>query len=539
MTAFSKIEGLQHALEALSQVVSLDEAEVENNIIKHISIETGTIGRVTVNRVDVDDAPQLFEFYSEGLSEKHRHLFAPYPLFHTAPSSANKLAGRLAEWKQEKDWTAIAMFKDKRIIGFSLLKRFSTEQATSGIAVRDDFLNKGLGSILQSIIIEQARLLNLDSFHVKIVSDNLPSVRLHEKCGFRQTRILPPPIYEEMLQYLSDRDKKKGKKAVARHIIEMVIDVEPKPEMNKSISIKDFACAFGTNEDEISLFCGELIKSLDFRYRDCLSETRERIFLDAIKKCDNAELSISGSDRLEDWRRGWREILQEFHDTGGDLNVLVPKDLHGDRPLRYKYDYIISNSNSFEHDFALVFRHWLYNKYFKHYQNIYEFGCGTGQNLVIMAEIFPDKRLFGMDWVPESQELLMAIVEKYGWMIEGRQFNLFKPNYELDILPNSLVYTSSALEQLGGEYGKFLSYLLAKKPSLCVNVECMSEYYDKNNLYDYVALRYHKTRNYLDGFLTKLIELEKEKAIKIMAQKRIGFGSLYHEAYMYVIWKIL
>ena len=33
-------------------------------------------------------------------------------------------------------------------------------------------------------------------------------------------------------------------------------------------------------------------------------------------------------------------------------------------------------------------------------------------------------------------------------------------------------------------------------------------------------------------------ELEKEKTIKIIATRRTGFGSLYHEGYMYVIWKI-
>ena len=143
-----------------------------------------------------------------------------------------------------------------------------------------------------------------------------------------------------------------------------------------------------------------------------------------------------------------------------------------------------------------------------------------------------------MDWVPESQKLLRAIVEKFGWRIEGFPFDLFNPDYELEILPDSLVYTSSALEQLGSDYGNFLKYLLAKRPSLCVNVEGMAEYYDENSLYDYVALRYHRTRNYLDGYLTRLRELEHEKTIKIIAAKRIGFGSLYHEAYMYVVWQI-
>jgi len=67
----------------------------------------------------------------------------------------------------------------------------------------------------------------------------------------------------------------------------------------------------------------------------------------------------------------------------------------------------------------------------------------------------------------------------------------------------------------------------------------LAEYYDENKLFDYAALKYHRKRNYLDGFLTRLREMEREKAIEIVATRRTGFGSLYHEGYMYVIWKIL
>jgi SAM-dependent methyltransferase len=310
-------------------------------------------------------------------------------------------------------------------------------------------------------------------------------------------------------------------------------------EVNKSLSANDFAKAFGAKESEILNYCGELLESLHFDYKYCSQEVREKIILGVVKKYDDFKLSVSGLHRVGDWKRGWGQNLQEFNNSGGDLDTLFPKDWHGDRPLRCKGHYIIANSDSFERDFTFVFRTWLYKKYFRDYDNIYEFGCGTGHNLVLMAELFPGKQLFGTDWVAESQELLKAIVKKYGWNIKGSQFDFFKPDYKLDILPNSLVYTSSALEQLGDDFTKFLDYLLAKKPALCVNVECINEFYDENNLFDYVALRYHRKRNYLDGFLTRLRELEKDNRVKIIASRRTGFGSLYHEGYMYVIWKIL
>jgi RimJ/RimL family protein N-acetyltransferase len=225
MAVFCKTEALKRALEALPQVVSVAEIKVEDHIVQYISIETSATGRVTVSQLDVHDAPRLFEFYAEGLSEKPRRLFAPYPLFQTPPGSANELAWRIADWKRENDWSAVNLVQNERVIGFGLLKRFRTEQVTSAIVIRDEFMKRGLGHLLQQVIIEQARLLNLKRFHIKVISDNLASVRLHEKCGFRQTRILSPPLYEEMLDYLRDRDRKNGAEAVDRRIIEMVIDL--------------------------------------------------------------------------------------------------------------------------------------------------------------------------------------------------------------------------------------------------------------------------------------------------------------------------
>lgn len=307
----------------------------------------------------------------------------------------------------------------------------------------------------------------------------------------------------------------------------------------RSLEIADFAAAFGADEKEMESFCGELFKKMDFRYRFVSPEEREKIFLDIIKKCDRQEFSVSGASRQNDWSRGWREILKEFQDSGGDLKTLIPKDIHGDRPLRYRGNYIVSNSDSFEHDFSLLFRNWLFKKYFSDYENIYEFGCGTGHNLVASAKLFPNKKFFGLDWVVESAEILRAVAEKYGWQIEGFQFDFFRPDDNFAIKPQSLVYTSAALEQLGQNFRQFIDYLLRGKPALCVNVECLNEYYNQDDLFDYLALKYHQSRNYLQGFLTYLRQLEKDKKIKIIATKRLGFGSLYHEVFSYVIWQIL
>ena len=225
MPVIAQSNELRQSLGTLPHVLSVGKVRIEDNVIQYMSLETGTLGRAEICRLDVHSAGELFEFYAEGLSELPRRLFAPYPLFHTPPATIDELASRIAEWKNEADWTALNLVSGKQIVAFGLLKRISTENVTSSIAVRDNSLKRGVGQLLQTIIVEQARLLNVKHFHIKVLSDNLASIRLHEKCGFRLTRVLPPSLYGDMLIYLSERDRRNGRREVNRQILEMVIDL--------------------------------------------------------------------------------------------------------------------------------------------------------------------------------------------------------------------------------------------------------------------------------------------------------------------------
>jgi len=225
MSYSSKNEYLKRYVEALPQVVSADEVNVEDSIIRYISLEIEKVGAVIARQLTVEDGPELYDFYFQGLSERARRLFIPYPLFHTPPSSAEELSQRIANWRKEDDWSAIIIEKDGGINGLGILKRFRTEQVTSGIAIRDDLLEMGLGYCLQMIIVGQARLLDLEKFHVKVISDNMASVRLHEKCGFKKTGIVPWNGYEDLRNYLNESDNSGKSKATERNIIEMVIEL--------------------------------------------------------------------------------------------------------------------------------------------------------------------------------------------------------------------------------------------------------------------------------------------------------------------------
>jgi len=58
-----------------------------------------------------------------------------------------------------------------------------------------------------------------------------------------------------------------------------------------------------------------------------------------------------------------------------------------------------------------IFRNWYFKKYFSKTKNIYEFGAGTGHNLVELSKIFPEKKLYGSDFVKTSVDLLKLIAK--------------------------------------------------------------------------------------------------------------------------------
>ena len=209
----------------------------------------------------------------------------------------------------------------------------------------------------------------------------------------------------------------------------------------KTLTLPDFANSFGTSHAELAEYCGDLITTFDLNYRIFSPEEKEVIIQDILTRCEQGEFSVSGPHRKSDWVSGWNEILREFRDSGFDLKALIPKDIHGDRPLRLNGEYIISNSNSFEHDYSTVFRTWLFSKYFADYENVYEFGCGTGHNLVLCAKLLGNKNFYGLDWASPSQQILRLISRHSNWRITGYPFDFYEPDYDINIHPNSVTST--------------------------------------------------------------------------------------------------
>ena len=95
-----------------------------------------------------------------------------------------------------------------------------------------------------------------------------------------------------------------------------------------------------------------------------------------------------------------------------------------------------------------------------------------------------------------------------------------------------------AMEQLGSAFKPFLDYILGKGPRLIFHVEPVFELYNPDKLFDELAVKYHEKRNYLKGYLPALKKLEREGKIEILEIRRLFFGSLFHEGYSLIAWKI-
>ena len=310
-------------------------------------------------------------------------------------------------------------------------------------------------------------------------------------------------------------------------------------ESIETLHIEEFAKLLGTDTNDIQDKCEELLRTYDFSYAVMQTDKYENTLLEVLKVIDSANLSVSGEERKKDWELGWSENLTRFVGNNYDISALIPRYMHKFRGRRLFSQYVHALDDNFEVNFYTVYRHYLFKKYLRDYDYVYEFGCGTGYNLVIMGELFPEKRLIGLDWADSSVELVNKIASVYNSNLSGHNFDYYDPDYDLDIPGNSAFITLNSMEQLGTNYHSFLKFILKKKPAICVNSEPILELYDQNNLLDYLAIRYHTTRNYLNGYLHALEEMNRAGRIELLKVQRVRFGNLFHDGYSFVVWKII
>lgn len=179
----------------------------------------------------------------------------------------------------------------------------------------------------------------------------------------------------------------------------------------------------------------------------------------------------------------------------------------------------VGNEN--EHEQFRALRTRVAMQYLWGVEEVVEFGCGAGDNLLGVATV---KKLRGYDW----SESAVARCRAKG--IEAEQFDMFEPHAVP--LEGCGVLTVHAMEQLGVNHGRMLNLLLAARPAVVVHIEPIYELYDPLDLNDFLAMKYHDARGYLKGYLPCL-----ELYADLIEVTKSAFGNINHRAYSVVAWR--
>jgi hypothetical protein len=274
---------------------------------------------------------------------------------------------------------------------------------------------------------------------------------------------------------------------------------------------------------------------LDFEY---LTIEENNYAINQILKTLDQSLEQAGENRIKAWEKGWEQNLNEFISDRNQAR-LIPKYFGKFPYLRWKSRFIKPKSASMEYDLLGLMVEFVTEKFLITKENIYEFGCGTGHNLLRIRDLSKDSFLYGLDWSMSSQKIIDSLsLEREDTRLRGINFDYFKPNYDVVIKPNSAFLTVASLEQTGTDFRAFIDYILKSKPDIIVHIEPIEELLDPSLLLDNLSIKYFRKRKYLEGLFTYLKELESENKLQIITAQRSLIGSLFIEGYSLIVWKL-
>lgn len=305
-----------------------------------------------------------------------------------------------------------------------------------------------------------------------------------------------------------------------------------------SLNLVDFTDMFGTTRDFIPDNIQQRIAACNWDYQVLDGKARDGIILDLLNRIETRRLTFVENEDKTRWEKGWGENLDAFNSTGGDLDALIPKYIRPGQPVRLFGEFVRTADPNFEFNWLTIFRDWFLQRYLTGFGHIFEFGCGSGFNVVSLGKMFPKARVTGLDWAAPSVQIVENLRAQHKLNTYGRQFDFFHPDASLEVPAGSAFLTIGALEQTGTNWQSLLDFFLSKKPACVFHIEPMYEWYDhENNAVDYTAWKAHEVRNFWRGYPQVLIKLENAGKIRILKSKRAYFGSLVLEGYSQLIWQ--
>ncbi len=311
---------------------------------------------------------------------------------------------------------------------------------------------------------------------------------------------------------------------------------------DRSISSAEFVAMVGGSVDDMTDDEVKFLGEGGLTYRHLTSEEQSSTLAGIVHELDVGEMPVSGPGMRSLWEKNWAAQLQDVIGSGSDgtVNRTVVPDFIQDRDVvRLNGEYVTTRSAEFELNLANLFRKWLFRRYFPDVNWIGDFGAGSGLNLGFLADLYPDVQLRGFDWSESAVAIIDHIGEVKNADLKGQLFDFVAPDPAIVFPPGAGVLTWGALEQIGDQFQPFLDWVRVRDPRIVVHVEPIVDWYNENSAIDDVAIRYHEMRGYLKELWPALQSLESTGDIEILKNKRLGFGSLYHEVYSFIVWRPL
>ena len=294
--------------------------------------------------------------------------------------------------------------------------------------------------------------------------------------------------------------------------------------------------------DNFSKDLSNYINKLSLKYRLLTKQELKDHQLE-INRILKSNLTPSGTKRKKVWDRGWKDILKGFKKNKKIQNLIPHYYKRGKTIMRFNKHYVLPEKRNFEAIFLKIVQRYIVEKYLKNYTHIYEFGCGTGHNILAFSKILKSKKKFyGLDWSVYSQKTINLIEKfksnKVNHSFVSKNFDFFKVDKNYEIKDDSVCLTWGSLEQIGKNYKDVLDFFLRKKFKLIINIEPFNEIYETKSRFDTNGLKYHNKRKYLYNYYKKIKFLEKTKKVKIIKYQRI-VGSAFHDGWNILVFKTL
>ncbi|SKB94457.1 phosphinothricin acetyltransferase [Soonwooa buanensis] len=124
-----------------------------------------------------DNFPELVEIYRQGLATNIATFQNDLPVWQ--------------DWdKGHLDFCRISIYENNEMLGWTALSPVSSRCVYSGVAEVSVYVatiarGKGIGEMLLNELIKESELNEIWTLQSGIFAENIDSLKLHEKCGFR------------------------------------------------------------------------------------------------------------------------------------------------------------------------------------------------------------------------------------------------------------------------------------------------------------------------------------------------------------------